>query len=67
LAPIALAATGEKDAEIKSSQVEAQKAKVRLAESQVKQAELNLSYTRITVQMVTRSIDNESHGIAVSA
>ncbi|MDR3604647.1 MAG: hypothetical protein P4L38_08440 [Syntrophaceae bacterium] len=49
------------------SQVEAQKAKARLAESQVKQAELNLSYTRITAQMVTRSIDNESHVIAVSA
>ena len=46
-ANIALAATGEKDAEIKSRQVEAQNAKVRLAESQVKQAELNLGYTRI--------------------
>ena len=46
-AHIALAATGGKEAEIKSRLVEAQKAKVRLAESQVKQAELNLSYTKI--------------------
>ncbi len=44
-ANIALAATGKEDAQIKSRQAEAQNAKVRLAESQVKQAELNLGYT----------------------
>jgi len=47
-ANIDLAATGEDQARIKTSQVEAQKAKVSLAKAMVKQAELNLSYTRIT-------------------
>jgi len=40
---------GEKKLRLNLSLVEAQKAKVRLAESQVKQAKLNLSYARITV------------------
>jgi membrane fusion protein (multidrug efflux system) len=46
-ANIALAATGKEQAEIKSHQTEAQRSRVHLAESQVKQAELNLGYTRI--------------------
>jgi membrane fusion protein, multidrug efflux system len=46
-ATIALAATGKEQAQIKSVQTEAQKAAVDLAKEQLKQAELNLSYTKI--------------------
>jgi membrane fusion protein, multidrug efflux system len=46
-ATIALAATGKEQAEIKVRQTEAQKAAVDLANEQLKQAELNLSYTKI--------------------
>ncbi len=46
-ANVALAATGKEQAEIKARQTDAQKAKVDLAKEQVKQAELNLSYTTI--------------------
>ncbi|MEW6264888.1 MAG: HlyD family secretion protein [Thermodesulfobacteriota bacterium] len=42
-----LAATGEDLATIKSRQVEAQKARVDLARTRIRQAELNLQYTRI--------------------
>jgi membrane fusion protein (multidrug efflux system) len=44
---IALAATGEEQAEIKARETEAQRARVDLAKTQVKKAELDLSYTRI--------------------
>jgi membrane fusion protein (multidrug efflux system) len=47
-ANIELATTGEDLARIKTSQMEAQEARVVLAKELVKQAELNLSYTRIT-------------------
>ena len=46
-ANIDLAATGQDVAEIKTKDVQAQQAKVELAKDQVRQAELNLSYTRI--------------------
>ncbi len=46
-ANIELAATGKEQAEIKARQTEAQKATVDLNKEQVKQAELNLSYTTI--------------------
>jgi membrane fusion protein (multidrug efflux system) len=46
-ASIAFAATGKEQAKIKARQTEAQKAAVELAEAQLKQAELNLSYTTI--------------------
>lgn len=46
-ANVALAATGEDVAVIKARQVEAQKAKVQLARSRLKQAELDLSYTTV--------------------
>lgn len=46
-ATIALAATGTEQAEIKARQTEAQRAAVDLAKEQLKQAELNLSYTKI--------------------
>jgi membrane fusion protein (multidrug efflux system) len=46
-ANVALAATGEDVAVIKARQVEAQKAKVDLARSRLKQAELDLTYTTI--------------------
>lgn len=47
-ANVALAATGQDSAEIKARQVEAQKARVELARTRVKQAELNLSYTTLS-------------------
>jgi membrane fusion protein (multidrug efflux system) len=47
-ANVALAATGQDTAEIKSRLVEAQSARVELARTRVKQAELNLSYTTIS-------------------
>ncbi len=47
-ANIALAATGKEQAQIKARLTEAQKAKVELAEAQLKQAQLNLTYTTIT-------------------
>jgi membrane fusion protein (multidrug efflux system) len=46
-ANVALAATGEDVAVIKARQVEAQKAKVQLANSRLKQAELDLAYTTV--------------------
>jgi membrane fusion protein, multidrug efflux system len=46
-ANIALAATGKEQAEIKVRQTEAQKAVVDLAKERVKEARLNLGYTRI--------------------
>jgi membrane fusion protein (multidrug efflux system) len=46
-ANVALAATGEDVAVIKARQVEAQKAKVDLARSRLKQAELDLTYTTV--------------------
>ncbi len=46
-ANVALAATGEDVALIKARQVEAQKAKVELARSKLKQAELDLAYTTV--------------------
>jgi len=46
-ANVALAATGQDVAVIKARQVEAQKAKVDLARSRLKQAELDLTYTTI--------------------
>jgi len=46
-ANVALAATGEDVALIKARQVEAQKAKVQLARSRLKQAELDLAYTTV--------------------
>jgi len=46
-ANVALAATGEDVAVIKARQVEAQKAKVQLASSRLKQAELDLAYTTV--------------------
>jgi membrane fusion protein, multidrug efflux system len=46
-ANIALAATGKEQAEIKARQTEAQKARVELARAQLKEADLNLSYTTI--------------------
>jgi membrane fusion protein (multidrug efflux system) len=46
-ANVALAATGEDVAVIKARQVEAQKAKVQLAKSRLKQAELDLAYTTV--------------------
>ena len=46
-ANIGLAATGQDVAEIKTKDVQAQQAKVDLARDQVKQAELNLGYTKI--------------------
>ena len=47
-ANVALAATGEDVAVIKARQVEAQKAKVDLARSRLKQAELDLAYTTVS-------------------
>ncbi|KHK03685.1 HlyD family secretion protein [Desulfovibrio sp. TomC] len=44
---IVLAQTGEEQAVIQSKEASAQKARVELARQKVKQAELNLSYTRI--------------------
>ena len=46
-ANLGLAATGKDLAEIKVRQVNAQKAKVEMQRARVKQAELNLSYTKI--------------------
>ena len=46
-ANVALAATGEDVATIKARQVEAQKAKVQLARTRLKQAELDLAYTTV--------------------
>jgi membrane fusion protein (multidrug efflux system) len=46
-ANVALAATGEDVAVIKARQVEAQKAKVDLAKSRLKQVELDLTYTTL--------------------
>ncbi len=46
-ANIELAATGEDQARIRERQVEAQRARVALAEERVKQADLNLGYTSI--------------------
>ncbi len=46
-ASIALAATGQDQATIKSRQVDAQKARVALAQARVRQAELNLGYTEV--------------------
>jgi membrane fusion protein, multidrug efflux system len=46
-ANVALAATGEDVAVIKARQVEAQKAKVQLARTRLKQAELDLTYTTV--------------------
>lgn len=46
-ANIELAATGQDQATIKSRQVEAQQARVELAKDRLKQAELDLGYTRI--------------------
>ena len=46
-AEIDLAASGEAAAEIKAREAEAQAAKVDLARERVRQAELNLSYTRL--------------------
>ncbi len=46
-ANVALAATGEDVAVIKARQVEAQNAKVQLARSRLKQAELDLTYTTV--------------------
>ena len=46
-AGIALAATGQDQALIKSRQVDAQRARVELAKAQVRQAELNLRYTKV--------------------
>ena len=46
-ANIDLAATGQEQADIQSTQVEAQKARVDLFRSQVHQAELNLEYTTV--------------------
>lgn len=46
-AAIALAATGKDQAEIQTKEAAAQRAKVVLAKERVRQAELNLSYTRI--------------------
>jgi membrane fusion protein, multidrug efflux system len=46
-ANIELAATGEDQARIRGRQVEAQKSRVELANTRVRQAELNLSYTTI--------------------
>jgi membrane fusion protein (multidrug efflux system) len=46
-ANVALAATGEDVAVIKARQVEAQNAKVQLARSRLKQAELDLAYTTV--------------------
>lgn len=45
---IELAQTGEEQAVIQTREAAAQRAKVELARQKVKQAELNLSYTRIT-------------------
>jgi membrane fusion protein (multidrug efflux system) len=47
-AEIRLAATGHDQARIKAKEALAQRARVELERSRVKQAELNLSYTRIT-------------------
>jgi membrane fusion protein (multidrug efflux system) len=47
-ANIKLAATGEDQAKIRARLVEAQRARVDLARSRVRQAELNLEYTTIT-------------------
>ncbi len=47
LANVKLAQTGEEQAVIRSKQVEAQQARVDLAATKVKQAELNLEYTTI--------------------
>jgi len=44
---IELAATGQVQAEIRAQQVAAQTSRVNLAEARVRQAELNLEYTRI--------------------
>lgn len=46
-AAITLAATGNDQAEIQTKEAAAQRAKVNLAKERVRQAELNLSYTRI--------------------
>ena len=46
-ANIELAATGQDQADIRAHQVEAQKARVELIRTQVRQAELNLDYTTI--------------------
>ncbi len=46
-ANIRLAATGDEAADIKQREAEAQRAMVELAREQVRQAELNLGYTRI--------------------
>jgi membrane fusion protein, multidrug efflux system len=48
VANVKLAETGEDQARIRARQVEAQKARVDLARTRVKQAELNLGYTVIT-------------------
>ena len=47
-ANVALAATGEDVAVIKTRQVEAQKAKVQLAKTRLKQAELDLAHTTVS-------------------
>lgn len=47
-ANVALAATGQDIAAIKAREVEAQRARVALAKSRIKQAELNLSYTTLS-------------------
>jgi membrane fusion protein (multidrug efflux system) len=47
-ANVALALTGQDIAVIKARQVEAQRARVELARSRVKQADLNLSYTTLS-------------------
>lgn len=49
-AEVGLAATGKDSAEIKSRQVEAQKARVELAKALVRQAELDLEHTTIKAQ-----------------
>ena len=66
-ANVALAATGQDTAEIKARQVEAQKARVELARTKVRQAELNLAYTTLSSPVdgyVTRK--SVEPGLAVS-
>lgn len=67
-ANISLAATGDEEADIKQREAEAQRAMVALAREQVRQAELNLGYTKITAPAaghVTRK--NVEPGRSVSA
>jgi membrane fusion protein (multidrug efflux system) len=66
-ANVALAATGDDEATIKSSQVEAQKAAVDLARAKLKKAELDLQYTILTSPdegYVTRKLVEEGQMVA---